>query len=261
MVQALVFRHMHFARLSCGVWPLCFMRKSRAIYIVCLSFCQRTHFPIDQMGVSLQAILFFRSSLSIGTDACFVCETESSVRSLPDECRCQRCSDVIVSRLNGPELHRHMGAHILHDPYFKDADNPCGLCLNTGSRCVFRLVKCNKVDQIDMTNSRCPNLYKIQLSSASKYSKSSPCTNGPLRCPLCPKESNCIWKYNMHAHILEHHPSANIELYHSLFALADDESVLMKGTYLTKSRKSKKKAKGFRVMKISEGHSSRLALR
>jgi hypothetical protein len=65
----------------------------------------------------------------------------------------------------------------------------------------------------------------------------------------------------MHAHILEHHPSANIELYHSLFALADDESVLMKGTYLTKSRKSKKKAKGFRVMKISEGHSSHLALR
>jgi hypothetical protein len=163
--------------------------------------------------------------------------------------------------MSGPKLLEHMGAHILHDSHVKDADNPCGLCLNTGSRCVFRLVKRNKADQIDMTNSRCPNLRKIQLMSAAKYSKASPCTNVPLRCPLCPKESNCIWKYNLRAHILNSHPSATMDLYHHLFAFTEDEFTLMKGVYLAKPRKSKKSEKGPLPLRISEGHSSRLAMR
>jgi hypothetical protein len=154
-----------------------------------------------------------------------------------------------------------MGAHILHDSQIKDADNPCGLCLNTGSHCVFRLIKRNKVYQLDMDNSRCPNLYKIQLTSATKYSRTSPCTNVPLQCPLCPKPSDCIWKYNMRAHILERHPSANIDLYVYSFALVEDEFVLMKGIYLAKPRKSKNSAMGSRPLQISEGHSSRLAMR
>ena len=161
--------------------------------------------------------------------------------------------------MSSPKLLEHMGAHILHDFHIKDPDNPCGLCLNTGSRCVFWLVKRNKVDQIDMTNSRCPNLRKIQLTSAAKYSKAFPCTNVPLRCPLCPKESDCIWKYNLHAHILNCH--ATIDLYRGLYAFTDDESVLMKGIYLSKSRKSKKNEKGPLPLQISEGHSGRLAMR
>jgi hypothetical protein len=149
----------------------------------------------------------------------------------------------------------------LHDPHIKDADHPCGLCLNTGSRCVFRLLKRNKVDQIDLDNSRCPNIYKIQLSTAAKYSQMSPCTNVPLRCPLCPTLSDCIWKYNMCAHILKDHPSASIDLYRGLFTLIKDEFVLMKAVYLAKLRKGKKNVKGFRPLRISEGHSSRLATR
>ena len=145
--------------------------------------------------------------------------------------------------MSGPKLLEHTGAHILHDPHIKDADNPCGLCLNMGSPCVFRLIKRNKVDQIDMTNSQCPNLRKIQLMSAGKYSKASPCTNVPLRCPLCLKESDCVWKYNLRAHILDCHLSATIDLYQHLFAFTEDEFVLMKGIYLSKRRKSKKKTR------------------
>jgi len=180
---------------------------------------------------------------------------------LPGEQCCQRCPDVLVSQMSGPKLLEHMGAHILHNSHIKDTDNPCGLCLNTGSRCVFRLVKRNKVDQIDMTNSQCPNLRKIQLTSAAKYSKVSPCTNVPLRCPLCPKESDCIWKYNLRTHILNCHPSATIDLYHGLFTFTDDESILMKGIYLSKPRKSKKTEKGPLPLQISEGHSGCLAMR
>jgi hypothetical protein len=175
-----------------------------------------------------------------------VCEMESNSKShnlLGEQC-CQRCPDVLVSQMSGPKLLEHTGAHILHDPHIKDADNPCGLCLNAGSHCVFRLIKRNKVDQINMTNSRCLNLRKIQLTSAGKYSKASPCTNVPLRCPLCPKELDCVWKYNLRAHILACHPSATIDLYQHLFAFTEDEFVLMKGIYLSKRRKSKKKREG-----------------
>ena len=163
--------------------------------------------------------------------------------------------------MSGPKLLEHMGAHILHDSRVKDADNPCGLCLNTGSCCIFRLVKRNKVDQVDMANSRCPNLRKIQLTSAAKYSTSSPCTNVPLRCPLCPKGSDCIWKYNLHAHILNSHSSANIDLYRNLFSFTQDEFILMKGIYLSKPRRSKKTEKGPLPLRISGGHSSRMAMR
>src|ERR1700683_4423035 len=112
-----------------------------------------------------------------------------------------------------------------------------------------------------MDNSRCQNLCKIQLTSATKYSMTSPCTNVLLQCPLCPKPSDCIWKYNMHAHILGRHPSANIDLYGYLFALVDDEYVLMKVIYLAKPCKSKNYAKESQPLQISEGHSSRLVMR
>jgi hypothetical protein len=73
----------------------------------------------------------------VSKDACFICETDSNPRKLAGEQYCQRCPDVLVSRLSGPKLLEHMGAHILHDSHIKDADNPCGLCLNTGSHFVF----------------------------------------------------------------------------------------------------------------------------
>ena len=147
--------------------------------------------------------------------------------------------------MSGPKLLEHMGAHILHDPHIKDADHPCGLCLNTGSCCVFHLLKWNKVDQIDMDNSCCPNIYKIQLSTAAKYLQTSPCMSVLLKCPLCSTLSNCIWKYNMHTHILKDHPSASINLYCGLFTLVEDEFVLMKAVYLAKPWKGKKNIKGF----------------
>jgi hypothetical protein len=80
-------------------------------------------------------------------------ESNSESRNLLGKQCCQQCPDVLVSQMSGQKLLEHMGAHILHDSHIKNADNPCGLCPNTGSHSVFQLVKRNKVDQIDMTNS------------------------------------------------------------------------------------------------------------
>jgi hypothetical protein len=150
-----------------------------------------------------------------------------------------------------------MGAHILHDPRVKDLDSPCGLCLSTGGRCTICLTKRNKRYQVDMATSHCPNLYCIQLRSAAKYSAKSPCTNNPLTCPLCPPHSDCVWKYNLRSHILMKHPTANIDLYEHLFKLHADEATLMRGVFLAKPRKLKKKPKPSKVLHVSEAHSSR----
>ena len=178
-----------------------------------------------------------------------------------NEISCRCCSDTPISNMSGPELLRHMGSHILHDPQFKDADSPCGLCLSTGQLCKIRLVKrAKKGVQIDMVNSHCPNLKKISLAKASKFTKQSPCTNVPMQCPLCPKGSDAVWKYNMCAHIRKDHPSANVTNYNNLYTILPEESTLMRGIYKRppKLKNSKTATRGYT---ISEGHSSRLAMR
>lgn len=166
-----------------------------------------------------------------------------------------------TNHFNGPELLQHMGAHILHDSQMKDADNPCGLCLNRGSLCAIWLVRRGKSgDQVDMVNSRCPNLYKISLKQAAKFSKTSPCTNIPIRCPLCPKVSDAIWKYNLRSHIAKVH-GGDVSLYQDLYTVSDDECVLMKAAFLSKPRKTRRKKAAQNLLKISEAHSTRVALR
>lgn len=149
----------------------------------------------------------------------------------------------------------------MHDPRLKDADNPCGLCLNEGNICAIRFVKMAKSGyQVDLRNSRCRNLYKISLKHAAKFSKTSPCTNVPLRCPLCPKISDTVWKYNLRSHISKIHGSATLALYEGLYKIRDDEATLLKAIYLAKPRRTKKKVTPS-TLKISEAHSTRVSLR
>jgi hypothetical protein len=202
------------------------------------------------------------NSVPLPGSACFICETEGSNRDpQSNDERCYLCPQMHTNHFNGPELLQHMGAHILHDSQMKDADNPCGLCLNRGSLCAIRLVRRGKSgDQVDMVNSRCPNLYKISLKQAAKFSKTSPCTNIPIRCPLCPKVSDAIWKYNLRSHIAKVH-GGDVSLYQDLYTVSDDERVLMKAAFLSKPRKTKRKKAAQNLLKISEAHSTRVALR
>jgi hypothetical protein len=53
-------------------------------------------------------------------------------------------------------------------------------------------------------------------SKAAKYSKSTPCSNVPLHCPICPLglrgQSQTFWKYNLVHHLSLNHLTANYEL-------------------------------------------------
>lgn len=159
-----------------------------------------------------------------------------------------------------------MGGHILHDPVCKGATNICGLCLGTGSSCVIYLTKPTKHGaQIDMTRSRCPNLYKIVMKTASKSTPHSPCSNIPISCPLCPSPpAPAIWKYNFESHFASCHPSADTDLYRGLFTITEDEDTLMRKVFLTRttvrvSANMRKKAQDPHL-RISHAHSTQLAL-
>lgn len=197
-------------------------------------------------------------------EACFACELEAEDRvTQPGEARCPRCPNIIFPELTAPTLVQHVGAHILYDSAFKDADNPCGFCLRVSSDCKIYLRKGQSGPQVDMSLSSCLQLRKLSLGAAAKFSPHSPCTNHPMVCTLCPNGTSTVWKYNLRSHIIKVHPTATPLLYKHLYNVAEAEMVLMKGCWNKRRRltKGKKKRVQNSTMAISEAHTSRITLR
>lgn len=169
---------------------------------------------------------------------------------------CSLCPNILIDTLSGPDLLKHMGAHILHDNNLRGRLSPCGFCLN--SQCEIHLTRHGQSLTIDMQKSHCPNLRKVRLKIAESFTDRQPCTNHPLKCPLC---TLIIWKYNLKAHITGAHPNANVSLYESLYQLHGSELTLMKGVFLARTRSTKNNRTKAKALAISAGHSSRMALR
>ena len=156
--------------------------------------------------------------------------------------------------------------HILHDSALKNVVNPCGFCLAPGSLCSVRLKKGQgrKVGmQIDMQNSRCQhnNQVRLSLTGFAKSTDSSPCTNIPITCPLCPAASDAVWKYNLEAHLKIVHPTANTSEYEALYNVSKSEFVALKNLFNSKPRWTAKRIRDLGNINISEAHSSRIAVR
>ena len=195
-----------------------------------------------------------------------MCEKDTpdgDISSETDTDTCPYCptSKISLELLSGPVLVRHMSGHVLHDVRLKDCESPCGFCLSTGTTCVIYLIRGSKgAMSIDMKSSQCTNLRKIPLKSAATFSHSSKCSNHPMACPLCPPKSPAVWKYNLRSHIVRSHPTADVELYKTHFDITQDEITLMKGVFQTVPRRTKK-THNAEALPISDGHSTRMALR
>jgi len=111
---------------------------------------------------------------------------------------------------------------------------PCGFCGRRG--CAITLVKTSSAFK---PQSSCTFFHAFQLGTAQKYSKTSPCTNVPIICTLCPQQDKAktftaIWKYNMMEHIKSHHPtfaSPGVTLPQELFqklVISNEEQSQMK---------------------------------
>jgi hypothetical protein len=202
-----------------------------------------------------------------------VCEDESTNRLDPDDdslSQCPRCSPPHYFRTGaGGEVLAHIGAHLLFDKTLNRSQDLCGLCLRPAPLCKWVLKKARGGGTtIDFDKSVCPNMVNFNYQKAAVSKESSPCSNVPLRCPVCsfsdPK-AQPVWKYNLDAHFDLMHPSVDKDSYSEHFHLTPFEHLQMKKCW--KARKSVKKCKGKLTknkparLKISEAHSTRLGLR
>lgn len=134
--------------------------------------------------------------------ACFVCESDQYFGEIGrlKTSDCPRCSPTIALNLTqGQRVLDHIGAHILFDAAVINSQSPlCGLCLRPSPLCQMFLSKGkggNRNLQIDQKLSRgCLMKVKYSYSTAAKSTPSSPCSNVPVQCPICPK-------FSLHVHI------------------------------------------------------------
>lgn len=102
-----------------------------------------------------------------------------------------------------------MGHHIFNEPQLIKSNYPCGFCggesgqFNSESQqqhasfCSVWIVK----DQAKMFCRLLGGDCKYSMKSASKSKAGTPCTNRPIKCPLCPSKPAVIhWKSSLKKH-------------------------------------------------------------
>lgn len=204
-------------------------------------------------------------------EASFICEDEGATQN-PDDLHDFQCTFCAVPAVpfdpkQSQKALGHIGAHILHDSTVNRAQEPCGLCLCPAPLCQFFLKKSSSsIDgvAVDFEKSDCINKMKFQYHPTSVSSEASPCSNVPIRCPICCQvnlHAPAVWKYNLQAHLKERHPSVDVEQYHKLWAITQSECAKLKKVYrdrraVPKLREGKKKKQAAtKKLKISESRS------
>ena len=178
---------------------------------------------------------------------------------------CPRCGPSV--KLDWKHMQRileHMGAHILHDPTLNASEEYCGLCLRVLPACQIYLTKGRGASgrlSVNRDKSNCPNLVRFNYKSAAQSTASSPCSNVPIICSLCPAGSLAVWTYSLHSHYRARHRLDSISHFPTRVEQSQSEKDGMKQVWATrlhqrKSYFSKKKKHG--TLLVSEAHQSRL---
>lgn len=140
-----------------------------------------------------------------------MCEAASDANTtkINDHADCSRCGQAAkLDWENTQQILEHMGAHILYDPKLNRTEERCGLCLRPAAMCPIFVTKACSVQgrtTVDFTKSTCPNLVRFSYKSASESTETSPCSNVPITCLLCPVGSPAVWSYNLEAHFRGRH--------------------------------------------------------
>ena len=75
----------------------------------------------------------------------------------------------------------------------------CSFCGSVDSGCQVTVVKNVPQTADEGKAGHCPRFYKFSLNAAAKTSIEKPCTERPMRCPLCVNETY-VWKFGMQHH-------------------------------------------------------------
>lgn len=201
--------------------------------------------------------------------ACFVCDERPTdfTNTSNESSDCSRCGpSVVLNHKNGQRVLEHMGAHIQHDTLLDSSEELCGLCLRPAPMCQLYLRKARGVAgsvSVDHRKSKCINLIHFNYATASTSSESSPCSNVPIVCPLCPRDSPAVWRYSLHAHFRGQHRIQSPADFPIKISLSQSEKDGMRKVWnsrfkVSKPRKTKLKNKP--ALTISEAHRARLYL-
>ncbi|KAF8148942.1 hypothetical protein B0H34DRAFT_668127, partial [Crassisporium funariophilum] len=162
---------------------------------------------------------------------------------------CPQCSPAVTLDLSqGQRVLEHIGAHILFDPSIIHSALPlCGLCLRPAPLCQYFLKKGKGVHAsltINTESSKgCLIKTKYSYRVASESTASSPCSNVPLRCPLCPKADPAVWRYFLKTHFLEKHKTATLSKYEHLWKLTNFETSEMRKIWAKRMTATVKRTK------------------
>jgi len=181
---------------------------------------------------------------------------------------CPLCTSPSISLdlEHGQRVLEHIGAHVLFDRSVNRTEEPCGLCLRPAAICHYYLKKGKgargslKIDQ-EKTRS-CPTKPKLSYGVASMSTKSSPCSNIPIICPLCSKLDPAVWRYNIKYHFIRAHPNADLKKYTNLWDLENFEILEMKKKWADRHRVMAKRGKKSKAapLVISDAHRSQIPL-
>jgi hypothetical protein len=97
-------------------------------------------------------------------------------------------------------------------------------------------------------------------SIAAESTASSPCSNVPIHCPICPKTDPAIWKYFMKVHFEEKHKTLDLTKYEHLWRLSNFEKSEMKKIWIKRGKVTAKRTRKSKVppLVISENHRARI---
>ena len=92
---------------------------------------------------------------------------------------------------------------------------------------------------------------------------SSPCSNVPVSCPLCPKSNPAVWKYFLKVHFQDKHKTAPLMKYEHLWKLSNFEISEMKKFWSKRMNISAKRTKKSKLppLVVSEDHRARIPSR
>ncbi|KAF9001173.1 hypothetical protein BDQ17DRAFT_1426738 [Cyathus striatus] len=147
-----------------------------------------------------------------GGYACFVCETDCDIGDIGhlDTSECMRCSPPTTLDLTqGQRILEHMGAHILFDP---DVVKSKGKGAN------------GKVRINQQSSNGCMMKTRFSYNVAADSTASSPCSNVPISCPICPSSEPAVWKYFMKRHFEDRHGSQRIKDHSHLWHITPFEN-------------------------------------
>lgn len=200
--------------------------------------------------------------------ACFICESDRDLGYIGTMTTsdCPRCSPTVTLDLTqGQRVLEHIGSHILHDPgVIRSIEPLCGLCLRPSQMCQFYLSKGKGAKGKPRINQKALKgcLIKINYSygKAAQSTATSPCSNVPIHCPVCPKTDPAIWKYFMKVHFDEKHQSLPLTKYSHLWELSNFEKSEMSKIWGKRRKVTAKRTKKSKLppLVVSENHRAQI---